>query len=96
MTKRVIICGTLSGREGIDKITKAGFTPLASCHVGPPILKECPINLECKVESTASMGTHSWVVGNVLAVYQDEDLAVGRRQLIWRSMPEYCSVSEAD
>jgi|GEM_PF-3021789 len=88
MTKKIIICGSLSGREGLDKIAKAGFTALPSRHVGPPILKECPLNLECRVHSMTYLGTHYWTIGRVEAVYLDEGLARGGDQFVWRSLPE--------
>ena len=62
MTKKVLVCGSVSGRDGIDKFKKAGFTIWPSRHVGPPILVECPLNLECKVYSMTLLGTHYWVI----------------------------------
>ena len=88
MVQKIRICGSVSGRTGIDKIAKARFTPLPSRHVSPPVLKECPLNLECRVHSETPMGSHHWVVGTVEAVHLDEDLAKGERQFVWRSLPE--------
>ncbi len=42
------LCGTRSGREG-DKFVAAGLTPVPSRHVRPPSIRECPLNLECRV-----------------------------------------------
>lgn len=88
MTKRAIICGSLSGRDGTDKFAKAGFTPVASRHVGPPSIKECPLNLECRVHTVVPLGSHKWVIGEVEAVHLDADVASGERHFFWRSMPE--------
>ncbi|NOZ73053.1 MAG: flavin reductase family protein [Chloroflexi bacterium] len=88
MTKKTIICGSFSGRDGVDKIAKAGFTPLGSHHVSPPILKECPLNLECRVHLDIPLGGHTWIIGQVEAVHMDERLATGEDQFVWRSMPE--------
>jgi flavin reductase (DIM6/NTAB) family NADH-FMN oxidoreductase RutF len=88
MTKRILICGSLSGRSGIDKIARAGFTPLPSRHLAPPILKECPLNLECRIHSQELLGSHYWTIGRVEAVHLDDRLADGSDQLIWRSLPE--------
>jgi flavin reductase (DIM6/NTAB) family NADH-FMN oxidoreductase RutF len=87
-TKRVTICGTLSGRNGVNKIDKAGFTTIASRHVSPPILKECPLSLECIVHSNIPLGSHNWIIGRVETVVMDESLAKGECQLLWRSMAE--------
>jgi flavin reductase (DIM6/NTAB) family NADH-FMN oxidoreductase RutF len=88
MTKRVLICGSLSGRDGVDKFAKAGFTTSPSHHIAPPIITECPLNLECNVHSITPLGTHNWIIGRVLAVHLDEAVANGSDKLIWRSMPE--------
>ncbi len=88
MTKKILICGSFSGRDGVDKIAKADFTPLPSRHVSPPILKECLLNLECRVHSDIDLGTHHWIIGQVEAIHLDEQLAKGDNQLVWRSLPE--------
>ena len=88
MTTKVIICGSLSGRDGVDKISKADFTTMPSRHVDPPILKECPLNLECCVHSEIDLGSHHWIIGKVEAVYLDETMAKGDDQFVWRSLPE--------
>lgn len=89
MTKKAIICGSLSGRDGVDKFEKASFTKLPSHHVQPPVLQECPISLECEVHSTQVLGTHTWVMGRVLAVHLDKRVAQGDKTIQWLSMPRY-------
>lgn len=42
------VCGTESGRD-VDKIAKAGLTPVEPEVVSVPGLKECPLTLECRV-----------------------------------------------
>lgn len=89
MTKRVIICGSLTGRDGTDKFAKAGFTKAPSRYVEPPILRQCPISLEAKVHSIQNLGTHNWVMGRVQAVHIDKSLATGGQKLVWLSMPRF-------
>jgi len=88
MTKQIIICGSLTGRDGVDKMAKAGLTPLPSRHVAPPIIKECQLNLECRLHSDTFNGTHHWMVGRVEAVHLDEEIASGQKQIVWRSLFE--------
>jgi flavin reductase (DIM6/NTAB) family NADH-FMN oxidoreductase RutF len=88
MNKNVTVCGTISGRDGIDKFEKTGLTKLASHHVAPPIIAECPLNAECTVHSMIFLGTHNWVIGKVEAVYLDEKVAKGDHHLVWHSLPE--------
>jgi flavin reductase (DIM6/NTAB) family NADH-FMN oxidoreductase RutF len=42
------LCGTKSGRE-MDKFEAAALTPVPSAHVKAPSIRECPINVECRV-----------------------------------------------
>jgi len=44
----VALCGTKSGRD-MDKFQAAGLTRVSSVHVKPPSIRECPINVECRV-----------------------------------------------
>ena len=41
-------CGSVSGRE-VDKFEATGLTPLPAKHVKPPLIEECPVNVECQV-----------------------------------------------
>ena len=41
-------CGTTSGRDH-DKFAAAGLTAVPSVHVRAPSIRECPINIECRV-----------------------------------------------
>jgi flavin reductase (DIM6/NTAB) family NADH-FMN oxidoreductase RutF len=68
----VDFCGVNSGRD-VDKFKATGLTPLASTKVKPPLIKECPINLECQVRRTLELGTHHLFVGEIVATHVDED-----------------------
>ena len=65
-------CGVVSGRD-VDKFQKMGLTPLPAEHVAAPLLKESPVNLECKVEQVLSLGTHDMFIARVVAVHVDEE-----------------------
>lgn len=41
-------CGSHSGRD-CDKFERTGLTPVASYHVRPPSVAECPVNYECRI-----------------------------------------------
>jgi flavin reductase (DIM6/NTAB) family NADH-FMN oxidoreductase RutF len=51
LEEAVAFCGEKSGRD-IDKFVKTGLTPTPSIYVTPPSIKECPINIECKIYNT--------------------------------------------
>ena len=66
-------CGRCSGRNGIDKFARFNLTPLPSKYVKPPIIAECPVNLECKVVGFHPVGDHDLFIGEVLLEHVDED-----------------------
>ncbi|MDP1808360.1 MAG: flavin reductase family protein [Actinomycetota bacterium] len=66
-------CGTVSGRS-IDKFAACGFTAIPADEVRAPLIQECPINLECRVTNTLSLGTHDVFISQVAKVHVDEGL----------------------
>ncbi len=73
MVNEVDFCGTKSGRD-VDKFAETGLTPEPAVHVKPPLIKECPVNLECKVIGTLSLGSHDLFIGDVLLMHAEEDI----------------------
>ena len=64
-------CGIVSGRDE-DKWAACGFTPAPAVEVRAPIIAECPVNIECRVQQTLSLGSHDLFIGQVVAVQVDE------------------------
>ncbi|TAK33444.1 MAG: flavin reductase family protein [Chloroflexota bacterium] len=62
------LCGQVSGRD-TDKFELAGLTSLAASKVKPPLIAECPVNLECVVRHQLELGAHDLFVGEVVAVH---------------------------
>ena len=60
-------CGMVSGRD-VDKFEGAGFTQAPALKVGCPIIRECPIHIECRVRESLNLGTHVMFVAEVAAV----------------------------
>ena len=73
MVSEVRGCGSCSGRDGIDKFARFNLTPIPSKYVKPPIIAECPVNLECKVLGFHHVGDHDLFIGEVLLEHLDED-----------------------
>jgi flavin reductase (DIM6/NTAB) family NADH-FMN oxidoreductase RutF len=71
MVEQVIFCGRLSGRN-VDKFKEAKLTPSPAKVVKPPLIAECPINIECKVVAAIKPGTHMLYVGQVVATHVEE------------------------
>ena len=66
-------CGVRSGRNE-DKFEKCNLTKLASDHVKVPMIKESPMNLECKVMEIKEYPTHDMFIAEIVAVHADEEL----------------------
>jgi len=70
---KVDLVGTISGRDGLDKFSEYGLTPLKSSVLDAPIIEECPLNLECKVLNISEVGDHDLFLGEVLVMHVDAD-----------------------
>lgn len=59
------ICGTYSGRDK-DKFELARLKKERSKFIKPPMIEDCPISFECKIEEMKEFGDHFLVIGKVL------------------------------
>ncbi len=66
-------CGVVSGRDE-DKFAKTGLTPGKALQVRPPIVQECPLNIECKVRQTLELGSHVMFVAEVVGIQVSQSL----------------------
>ena len=73
-------CGVVSGRSE-DKFAGAGLTPAAALKVRPPIVLECPLNIECRVKESLELGSHTMFLAEVVAVQVSSDLVDGKGRL---------------
>ncbi|MEK6693031.1 MAG: flavin reductase family protein [Nitrospirota bacterium] len=90
--KETDYCGSVSGRD-IDKFSEAGFTAGNTERVKAPLIKECPINLECKVKQILNLGSHDLFIAEVVAAHVDEEILEGDRISMDRLSPiSYCPV----
>lgn len=64
-------CGVKSGRE-VDKFRELHLTAVEADHVQSPLIKECPVNIECKVVKKEELGSHHMFIAEVKAVHVDE------------------------
>jgi len=71
LLKEVDFCGTKSG-SNVDKFHETGLTPLSAVTVSAPLIKECPINLECEVRLSHLLGSHEMFVAGIIMTHIDE------------------------
>jgi flavin reductase (DIM6/NTAB) family NADH-FMN oxidoreductase RutF len=67
------LCGMVSGRD-TDKFALTGLTPLPASKVQAPLIKECPVNIECRVSQVINLGLHDMFIAEILAVHVDEEV----------------------
>ncbi len=73
LLEKVDQCGSVSGRH-VDKFAAFGLTALPASVVSPPLIAECPVNIECRVIAIEEIGDHDLFQGRVVAVHVDEAL----------------------
>ena len=66
-------CGWVSGKEE-DKFKRTGLTPISSQIVKAPKIKECPVNLECKVQEIVDLEPYDLFIAKVVATTADEEV----------------------
>lgn len=93
-------CGVRSGRD-VDKFKECNLTKEEAVNVNVPMIKESPVNIECKVERIDELGSHHMFVAKVLAVHADEKYMdekgkfdLSKADLIVYSHGEYHSMGE--
>ncbi len=71
--KEMDFCGVASGSK-LDKFSKTRFTPLPAQEVKAPLIKECPVNLECRMKQVLALGSHDLFLGEVVAAHMDTEI----------------------
>jgi len=73
MLKEVDLCGVRSGRD-TDKFRACSFTSLEPDKVLSPIIKECPVNIECRLKDVIRLGAHDMFIGEVALIHADDSI----------------------
>lgn len=66
-------CGTLSGRN-VDKFAHFNLTAVMGTRKYAPMIEECPISMECKLEHTLELESHTVFIGSVVSSYVSEEV----------------------
>ncbi|NQU17221.1 MAG: flavin reductase family protein [Candidatus Saganbacteria bacterium] len=64
-------CGVKSGRN-INKFEAMKLTPASAKQVKAPLIKESPVNIECKVTEIKKLGSHDMFIAKVLCIHGDK------------------------
>lgn len=71
--KETNYCGRVSGRDH-NKFAETKLTPEPSKEVKPPLIKECPVNLECTLQKIVKVGSHDLFLGRIVAIHVDQNI----------------------
>ena len=71
LVRAVDFCGVKSGRD-TDKWKETGLTPEKASVVNVPLVRQSPVNLECRVLRVDELGSHHMFLAQVVAVDVDE------------------------
>ena len=65
-------CGSISLRhdKSIDKFKLCGLEKGKPLQVKPPLIEQCPVNIECRLINIVAFSCHDWVVGEAVAVHR--------------------------
>ncbi len=84
LLQQTVACGNCSGRT-VDKFAESGLTPLAASAVAAPLIKECPVNLECRVADTKFVNKYNFFVLEVVKAWIDR----GQGRAGWRRLQTF-------
>ena len=98
--RAVDTCGVKSGAD-VDKWKLTGLTPESARVVKAPLVKESPVNIECRITETKRLGSHDMYLAEVVAIDADDDLFdangkfdLKRAELVAYSHGEYLRLGE--
>ena len=66
-------CGMVSGKD-VDKFSETLLTAEPAEKVKPPLIRECPVNIECVVRKKIPLGVHHLFLGEIVRVHVDQDI----------------------
>ena len=81
--------GAVSGRD-VDKFAAFGLTAAPAEHIQPPLIAECPMNVECRVIGIQEIGDHDLFLGEALAVHIAESALDANGRVIVEKLDALC------
>lgn len=72
LVKEADYCGLASGAK-VDKVEVCNFDVFYGKLNDAPLIKQCPVNHECRVVHVLNLGSHSLFIGKIEQTYVSED-----------------------
>ena len=73
MVRKVDACGVLSGKK-TDKFASMEWKQVPAQKVKPPLIDECPVQIECQVKEMISLGSHDLFLAEIVALHVKEEI----------------------
>ncbi len=92
MAKVVDQVGSVSGRD-VDKFAAFDLTPVPADRVRPPLIAECPMNIECRVIGIQEIGDHDLFLGEAVTVHIANDALDEHGRMIVENLDPLCYIA---
>lgn len=86
LLRAVDFCGVVSG-QNVNKFAEARLTPMPGLKVRAPLIRECPVNLECIVRNSLVLGSHVLFLAEVVAMHADDEIVENDGVIMGRVAP---------
>jgi len=64
-------CGVKSGKDH-NKFSEMNLTPVPASEIKAPLIRESPVNIECRVRDIVELGSHHMFISDVVAINADK------------------------
>lgn len=91
MIREVDLCGHISGRD-YDKAVN--FETFHNSSKNIPMIKQCPINMECQVTHTIDLPYYTVYVGKILATHCDSEMIKNKKPDLEKIQPILFSMQD--
>lgn len=81
LTKETDLCGILSAKK-VNKWEAAKLTPVQASIVKVPMIKECPVNIECVTRHIIALGSHDIFLAEIVATHVDEEVLNDKNKIM--------------
>ena len=71
LVKETDYCGIVSGSK-VDKVKDCGFDVFYGKVGTAPMIKQCPVNIECSLHERLDLGSHILIIARVEEIYAAE------------------------
>ena len=72
--------GSTTSRK-INKWRETGLTPVPAVEVRAPLVAECPVNIECRVQQKIKLPSHTLFLAEVVALHAEKYILNARQEV---------------